>query len=117
MEWNPGRTGSLQRPVTLAQGEPFLPLSWRIETGLDHPRIQRVALPGQIADWLAFGSVPPDYGPRQLAHWLQHTQCPHPFVLRGSHPALLTAWNYEREFRAMFPSNELINPIAEAACA
>lgn len=34
------------------------------------------------------------------------------------HPALLTAWNYEREWRVKFPDNEFINPFArEVACA
>lgn len=31
-------------------------------------------------------------------------------------PCLLTAWNYEREFRRKFPHNEFINPFAEAEC-
>ncbi|HEY9844271.1 MAG TPA: phosphatidylglycerol lysyltransferase domain-containing protein [Candidatus Obscuribacterales bacterium] len=91
MEWNPARTGALSRSSQLAPGEPYLPLSWRIENGLDHPRIQRVSLPGNLADWLAFGSVPFEYSPRQLAQWICHTQGSRPFVLRGSHPAFL-AW-------------------------
>lgn len=71
----------------LAPGEPFLPLSWRIQEGLAAPVVQTVPLPGSATDWIAFGNVPPAYTPRRLADWLL-TESPRPFVLRGCHPAL-----------------------------
>lgn len=73
----------------LAPQEPFLPLSWRIQSGIDAPRVQKVPLPVFATDWLAFGSVPPAYTPRQLADWLCRSEALRPFVLRGVHPALL----------------------------
>jgi SAM-dependent methyltransferase len=40
-----------------------------------------------------------------------------PSVNLSGHPAFLTAWNYEKEFRAKYPNNEIINPFAETVCA
>ena len=35
----------------------------------------------------------------------------------GDHAALLGAWNFEREFRAKFPNNELLNPYRQLVTA
>lgn len=75
--------------VDLQRGEPFLPLSWRIIEAPQPASFQSVDLPVTHAQWLAFGNVPAEFDPQELAEWIFEHRQNHPFVLRGSHPALL----------------------------
>lgn len=89
MDPNQSKPVSCPGPPGLSAHEPFLPLSWRIQSGLVSPELERVRLPGFSGDWLAFGNVPETYTPRQLAEWICRNQAMRPFVLRGCHPAFL----------------------------